>query len=259
MNAITGNRFTELLPRPPILCFLHLPRTGGTTINRMLKYALGDRAIFHADLLAAHGGEAGLCAALARHWPIHPSAMLISGHYGIAHPIVGHATRPVYIASVLRHPLERIVSLYDYIRGTPDHPEHAALSTVTLNQALDAVPEFAAHCRNGQLRTLFAATERDGVNAALSRYPFLLGRMDALEPFARQLIGLFGLTLVGALPRSNERKSLPGLDLARTQADYATALARLERDNRAELAFFARMPPLVASKPKPALAEIRAA
>lgn len=225
----------------------------------MLKYALGNRAIFHANLLEAFGGEAGLAVALARNWPIHSSSLLISGHYGLAHPIVLHAVRPVYIASVLRHPLERIVSLYDYIRGTPAHPEHTALREVTLNQALDAVPEFAVHCHDAQLRTLFNATERDGIKAALCRYPFLLGRMDALEPFARRLIGLFGLALGGALPSSNERKSLPGMDLACAQADYATALARLERYNRAELDFYARLPPILVSDPKPDLLELRVA
>lgn len=259
MNAITRENLTGFSPRPPILCFLHLPRTGGTTINQMLKYAFGDRAVFHADLLEKFGGETRLAAALARHWPIDPAALLISGHYGCAHPLVRHATRPVTMAAVLRHPVERIISLYDYIRGTPHHPENAALSALTLNQALDAVPEFAVHCYNAQLLTLFNATDRDGVHAALSRYPYLLGRVDALEPFAQRLIELLGLTLGGRLPRLNERRPLSGLAPAHAQADYATALARLERYNQAELEFFQCLPPLVSIRPKPALAEQTAA
>jgi hypothetical protein len=221
----------------------------------MLKYAFGDRAVFHADLLDEFCGEAGLAAALAGHWPIDPAALLISGHYGVAHPLVLHSTRPVMMAAILRHPIERLVSLYDYIRGTPDHPEHAALSTLTLNQALDAVPEFAVHCHNAQLRTLFSATDRKGIMEALQRYPYLLGRMDALDAFGHRLLGLFGVMLGSPLPRSNERPVLRGVAPARTQADYATALARLERDNQAELEFFGRLPPIFASCPKPALTE----
>jgi hypothetical protein len=259
MNAISREKLAGLSQRPPILCFLHLPRTGGTTINRMLKYAFGDRAVFHADLLDEFCGEAGLAAALAGHWPIDPAALLISGHYGVAHPLVLHSTRPVMIAAILRHPIERLVSLYDYIRGTPDHPEHAALSTLTLNQALDAVPEFAVHCHNAQLRTLFSATDRKGIMEALQRYPYLLGRMDALDPFGHRLLGLFGVMLGSPLPRSNERPVLRGVAPARTQADYAMALARLERDNQAELEFFGRLPPIFASRPKPALTEQTAA
>ena len=255
MTVILKENFTAPMSGMPILCFLHLPRTGGTTINRMLKYSFGDRAFFHADLVAEYGGEAGLATALANDNRIYSRAMLVTGHYGVAHPLVEQAPRPVAIAAIIRQPLERIVSLYDYIRGTPDHPEHAALSLLTLNQALDAVPEFAAHCRDSQLRTLFNATDRHGITAALQRYPYLLGRMEALDVFAQRLLESFGLTLAGALPRFNERPVLAGVAPARSQADYATALTRLEHLNQAELEFFARLPPIFATMPRPAMAQ----
>ena len=253
MNIVLNKENWVNSPETPILCFLHLPRTGGTTINRMLKFTFGDRAIFHADLVAEYGGEAGLSAALANDNDVCHGALLVTGHYGVAHPLVVQAPRPVGIAAILRQPLERIVSLYDYIRGTPDHPEHAALSLLTLNQALDAVPEFAVHCRDAQLRTLFNATDRHGITAALQRYPYLLGRMEALDVFAQRLLATFGRTLGGVLPRFNERPVLAGVAPARSQADYATALARLERQNRAELEFFARLPSIFATMPRPAM------
>jgi hypothetical protein len=252
MNVILNDKIATHKGELPILYFLHLPRTGGTTINRMLKYTFGDRAIFHADLLADHGGEAGLTAALACENGIHHRALTVAGHFGVAHPLVALSPRPVGIAAVLRQPLERIVSLYDYIRGTPDHPEHAALRALSLKQALDAVPAFALHCRNAQLLTLFNATERDGINGALRRYPYLLGRMEALDVFAQRLLALFGLRLGGALPRFNERPALAGVIPARFQPDFAAALTRLETDNQAELAFFARLPPILATRPSPA-------
>lgn len=251
MTAILRENLSVLLNGRPLLCFLHLPRTGGTTINRMLKYTFGDRAIFHADLLAEHGGEAGLGAALAgQPHDIYQRAILFTGHFGIAHPLVCLSPRPIAIAAVLRQPLERIVSLYDYIRGTPDHPEHAALSVLSLNQAMDAVPGFAAHCRNAQLRTLFNATDQVGITAALQRRPYLLGKADALEIFAQRLLAPFGFRLGGGLPRFNERPILTDVAPARLQPDYATALARLEAYNREELAFFAGLPASFASRPR---------
>ena len=66
MNALLKENIAAFGPDMPILCFLHLPRTAGSTLNRLLKYTFGDRAIFHADLLAAYGGEAGLSATLAK-------------------------------------------------------------------------------------------------------------------------------------------------------------------------------------------------
>jgi hypothetical protein len=258
MNVVLREKIATPLSETPILCFLHLPRTGGTTINRMLKYAFGDRAFFHADLVAEYGGEAGLATALINDNRIYSRAMLVTGHYGVAHPLVEQSPRPVAIAAIIRQPLERIVSLYDYIRGTPDHPEHAALSALTLNQALDAVPDFAVHCQDAQLRTLFNATDRRGITAALQRHPYLLGRMEALDVFAQRLLALFGLTLAGALPRFNERPVLSGVAPARSHSDYATALARLERQNRAELEFFARLPLIFTTMPRPAMALARA-
>ncbi|MCA3279906.1 MAG: hypothetical protein ING10_11610 [Roseomonas sp.] len=225
----------------------------------MLKYAFGHRALFHGDLVAEHGGEGGLAAALARGERMDHGAALITGHYGVAHPLVLHMPRPMAFAAVMRHPVERIVSLYDYIRGTPEHPEHAALSALTLHQALDTVPPFAAHCRDAQLRTLFNATDQEGIIVALRRYPYLLARMEALNVFADRLLALFGHRLGGHLPRSNERPVLAGVAPAVCQPDYAAALARLVADNRAELAFYARLPPIFSSFPQPALPKPRAA
>jgi len=250
MNRILKDNIPDSRQGVPLLCFLHLPRTGGTTINRLLKYAFGNRAIFHATLLAQHGGEAGLSAFLAGESDLYDRATLFTGHFGLAHPLVSLSPRPIAIAAVLRQPLERIVSLYDYIRGTLGHPEHAALSVHSLNQALDAVPNFAAHCRNAQLRTLFNATDQAGIKAALRRRPYLLGRAEALDAFAQKLLAPFGLALGFALPRSNERPSLTDVVPARLQPDYAIALQRLEADNRAELAFFAELPPVFASRPR---------
>ena len=251
MNAVLSKNLWFHQNENPILCFLHLPRTGGTALNRVLKYAFQDRAIFHADLLAEHGGEAGLSAALSDGQAIYGKALIFTGHYGVAHPLVVKAPHPIAIAAVLRHPLERIASLYDYIRGTPDHPEHAALSRLTLNQAMDSVPEFAAHCRDAQLHTLFNATDQNGIRAALCRYPYFLARMEALDLFAQRLLALFGLKLGGALPRFNERPLMAGVAPARSQQDYTAALARLEGYNRAERDFYARLPPVFTSRPPP--------
>ena len=88
MNALLKENIAAFGPDMPILCFLHLPRTAGSTLNRLLKYTFGDRAIFHADLLAAYGGEAGLSATLAKDKALYQGMMILTGHYGVAHPLV---------------------------------------------------------------------------------------------------------------------------------------------------------------------------
>ena len=236
-----------------ILCFLHIPKTGGTTINYLLKSALGSRVLFHESLLHACGGDAAMDGFLRGHPQFYEGVRAIVGHYGVDHALVRQAPRAVLLAGVMRPSLPRIIALYDYIRCRPDHPEHAALRDLSLYQALARVPAFAAHCSNAQLRTLFGAIDPPGVAAALRRYPYLLGQMAHLEAFAARLLAACGVRLVGQVPRLNERREGPGFMPASTQPDFPAAMARLQALNAAEIAFMARLPPLVAFRPREAV------
>jgi len=119
---------------------LHIPRTGGTSVARALTAALSDREIIRS------GRPGDVSAALRRGAEIG----LVSGHY----PWGMHELLPDHVYFiVLRDPIERVRSMYDFIRAQPAHRHHALLAELPLDSAL-ADPSLRKKFFNGQVRQI---------------------------------------------------------------------------------------------------------
>lgn len=126
--------------------FLHLPKTGGTTMRRVLdreyrnarRYEIGD------DVTGA------IRAFRARQWDVHNAPHLVQGHmsYGLHRLVPGPAT---YV-TLLREPLRRALSDYNYVTSTPGHPIHEHVKDMTLVQYFDS--GITGQLSNGQVRLL---------------------------------------------------------------------------------------------------------
>lgn len=131
------------------LLFLHVPKTAGTTLSRIAErhvpagrqYRLGPRS---QEAIERFNG-----------WPAARRARyrLISGHfpYGVHEQVPGPS---VYI-TMLREPLERVVSFHNFVRNDPAHYLRRRLSPAQC----DSLECFArtTDCRavdNGQTRQL---------------------------------------------------------------------------------------------------------
>jgi hypothetical protein len=137
-----------------VVLHLHIPRTGGTSISRALVAALKDREVVRAK------GPADLRAALDRGADVG----LVTGHYawGI------HALLSDYVyLIVLRDPVERVRSLYDYIRVQPIHPQQKLFAAHPLEELLDGRPALNPYFSNGQVRQLVGPVSADEVGLAL--------------------------------------------------------------------------------------------
>lgn len=101
-----------------MLAFLHLPKTGGTSIKKMIL----DQG---ASLFTINNGQdarafANLSAAEL------PSVAF--GHMPIGlHQVVPHID--VHYAAFLRNPIDRLISAYLYVLRTPKHPQHDDLTS----------------------------------------------------------------------------------------------------------------------------------
>ncbi|MCH7791319.1 MAG: sulfotransferase family 2 domain-containing protein [Planctomycetes bacterium] len=101
-----------MTPRP--LIFLHMPKAGGTTLEGIVKRQYPGGRFFRFTGMAEN--VAAFCAL-----PESERAAfdVLSGHeyFGIHE----HVRSPCTYITMLRHPVDRIVSLYHYVRRTPDH------------------------------------------------------------------------------------------------------------------------------------------
>ncbi len=107
---VPGTRF--------VIVHYHILKSGGTTIERILQRELGgafaalhgphDNSILNGDHLAAFLREHGAISAVSSH------------HLRYPRPIIPGTV--VFDCCFLRHPLDRLVSVYSYFRGinSPD-------------------------------------------------------------------------------------------------------------------------------------------
>jgi hypothetical protein len=106
----------------PLLCFVHVPKTGGTSLQVVLENPTRNghpeaRPVFHIG----HPGDAARFLSL-------PSAdqdrhLGVFGHMPFG--IDRHVGRPVRYITFLRDPIERTLSSYAHVLRQLDHPHHA--------------------------------------------------------------------------------------------------------------------------------------
>jgi len=126
--------------------FLHLPKTAGTTMRRILdreyrnarRYEIGEDVT--GDIRKFRG----------RSW--NPSDMphLVQGHmsYGLHQCVPGPAT---YV-TLLREPISRALSDYHYVTSTPGHPIHEHVKDLSLVEYFES--GITGQLSNGQVRLL---------------------------------------------------------------------------------------------------------
>ena len=128
------------------LIFVHVPRTGGTTLDRIVarNYSGSQTFAFVASDMAG---------SIARYRALDErrrgSLRLFTGHVAFGlDQIVG----PADYMTMLRDPVERAVSIFEYIARRPSHPLHAQARQMTLTAFLDS--ELYGHASNGQCKLL---------------------------------------------------------------------------------------------------------
>lgn len=236
-------------PSSPILVFQHIPKAAGTSVAELLRLLWPDGRVWPERF----GVARSIHRARQRPWReagFWDAPRVIAGHFPLGHDLIGSiGERPAIFAAVLRDPVARAVSSYDFIRRTKRHHLYPALSELSLLGALEGNAAFAAQMRCGQLHYLFGNAEMETARLALADRAFLLGRMDALPAFAAALARIAGWQ--GAppeVPRRNTAGDKPQtLELAATQPDHGRALALLRDWNRVEIAFLRRIDPLLVS------------
>ena len=130
--------------RAPVLIFLHLPKTAGSTVVRILEREYGSDAVLPLYDSTFGDEVAELAADQATR------TRVIAGHFYFG--VHEHVRGRCRYFTFLREPIARIVSHYHFVRGQPKHYLHEAAT----NMSIGSYIEFcgAAEPNNDQTRLL---------------------------------------------------------------------------------------------------------
>jgi len=114
MTSSTGTS-----PQPLIIC-LHIPKTGGTTLASIIRRQYPPRAV------------TGIRVAQPALAPVHAAARAVLPHTAVAQTNIRvglHAflSRGSTYVTLLRHPVDRVISQYYHILRDPSWPPHQTL------------------------------------------------------------------------------------------------------------------------------------
>jgi hypothetical protein len=126
----------------PTLIYLHLPKCGGTTLNRLIEWEYSPLRIYSVDPSFFRWSWYRLLR-----WPERRLARLevIKGHmpFGI-HRRLPH---PATYITVLREPVERVISEYYFALHYRLHPQHRAMQSLSLEQYAATTPHHNLQCK----------------------------------------------------------------------------------------------------------------
>ena len=126
MNVVTQ---TKAAQSDKTLIFLHLPKCGGTTLNRIIEWEYNPFRIFSIDPVLYLWSYHKL-----NRWPVSRLAKMqvLKGHmpFGIHRRL----PQPCTYITFLRDPVERVISAYYFAKNYLLHPKHRWISKLTLEE-----------------------------------------------------------------------------------------------------------------------------
>ena len=108
------------------LFFLHTPKTAGSTLEAVIGHQYGYRGIRRVDFRRYNDS----CRDL-RNLPVEEKMQtrVVLGHFLFSENLHGDYPRPYTYISVLRDPVERVISNYYYIRKRPNSRFHETVAS----------------------------------------------------------------------------------------------------------------------------------
>jgi hypothetical protein len=125
-----------------LLIYLHLPKCGGTTLNRLIEWEYPPSRIYSVDPSFFRWSYYRLLR-----WPPRRLARLevIKGHmpFGIHRRLAG----PAKYITVLREPVERVISEYYFALHYRLHPQHKRMQHLSLEDYASTTPHHNLQCK----------------------------------------------------------------------------------------------------------------
>lgn len=173
--------FLTPVPSDHTIIFLHIPKTAGTSLHRIIKRQYRPAHLYHV------GSSADSLPAFQQ-LPINQRARIrfLMGHFEMG--VDAYVPRPSTYFTVLRDPVSRIVSYYAHVRRDPDHYCHEVVNGRQLDLEAFVRSGVDVMVDNGQTRM---------IAGVLYSVPFGQCGPEELETARRNLVQRFafvGLT-----------------------------------------------------------------
>ncbi len=186
-------------PKRPVTVFQHIPKAGGTSLHMALEQALNDKAFAERR----NGLGNWPAAALAE-------ARFFSGHFDTASLALIPAC-DLRVVTVLRDPVDRLVSMYRYLRSIQPGAARAQQRNMKLTDMARqlepadffAAPELAGHpsLDNAMTRQLAGVLGQKSWESYHGPCPDRLRGAAATDVLARATAHLDGMAAFGLLDR----------------------------------------------------------
>ena len=138
----------------PVLIFVHIPKTAGGTLNSIIRRKYDSDRVYRYE----YGDEARIDF---ENLPVEKKNELLAiyGHlyFGIHKQLKGPCT---YI-TILRNPIDRLISAYTFIRERPAHPNYPYAQELSFKEFVER-GVMGKEQENGQTRILSGRYEEDG-------------------------------------------------------------------------------------------------
>lgn len=184
-----------------VVIFVHLPKAAGSTLNRVIGQHYTPAQIYKTAGKPTEVIAAELAGNATRPAPVR----LLAGH--VAFGVHQALTEPSTYITVLRKPVERMVSHYDYARNLPQHHLHAEIAGgLTLRDAAQRMANLQTrYLADESVRGTAETAGRDALESAkenLARHFAVAGLSERFEETLMLLQRRLGWK-IRAVSRSN--------------------------------------------------------
>ena len=121
--AGTASQFTVI--------FMHVPKTGGTTLEYLLAKNYTINGVLHINAPALQDNPYAL-------FKKKDLPHVVMGHHKMCHLLYRFVDRPLVHFIMLRDPVRRVLSYFDYLQTSPNHKLHEKASARILDDFIDA-------------------------------------------------------------------------------------------------------------------------
>ncbi|MBV8798623.1 MAG: sulfotransferase family 2 domain-containing protein [Alphaproteobacteria bacterium] len=206
----------------PFLFFIHIPKTAGGSLRRYFKTTFGSGCQFFMRNERGQGKGHIMRRGVEFDVEEHLANYRISGgHIPFDHVPQGLLEADPIFVSVLRDPLQRALSYYNFLRTQKRPPREEAqaafaeMKKLTLYQTLTANKRSRTDYDRVQIRFLCGRPDTEALREVLKAHRFILGKQEHLGEFMNLLHEMLGLPLVPSDTKQIHKSS----------SDYQTALA----------------------------------